>query len=115
MAAVMNDVRLLAVELSINRHAVSWRESASDWEWSLFDDLSSLVDWLDFQSYSGGQFGPREFRAVTRGHVLLPADLAGGFGAYLAPDVLADGLWRWHAPRVFVSRSRSARPVLRVC
>lgn len=111
----MNIVRLLAVELLIDGQRFSWREAAPDWEWTLFDDLLSLFDWLDCQSYSGGQFGPREFRAVTRGHVLLPGDVAGVSGEYLSPDVLADGCWRWHSPRLYVARSVPVRPVLRVC
>lgn len=107
-------IRLLAAECAINGASLAWREDAPSWEWVLFDDVSSLVDWLDFQSYASSESGPRVTRVTTRGHVVLPADLAGCSGDYLAPDVLASGQWSWHAPRVFETRSRPVRPLLRV-
>lgn len=108
-------VRLLAGELLINGHWISWREDAPDLELTLFDSLSSLLDWLDFQRDVQASSGLREVQVVTLGHVLLPAEVAGKSGDYLPPDVLAVGEWRYHAPRTYGWRVRpSSPPVLRL-
>jgi len=108
------NVRLLAAQVVINGSEHSFFEPDPFWEWVLFDGVSFLCDWLDFQSYAGGEYGLRSFHVVTRGHVVLPLELAGRSGDYLSAEVLSAGVWRWHAPRLFVVRARPAPPLLTV-